>query len=193
MNRVLKRLAVVCVAILFSGCANTMPDKADLFVDIASQPAGLYPTSLDAIVIGRDKRPDPSIILYAIENEPEERIANRVPPQILIKESLVQGLRQQGLNMDDRADISITILVKELQAKVTRPHTLFETQARTRLQVIIGHLGNVVTLEYNREASKESLTRPKALFLETMLNDQLTETLTKILDDQRFQAAIKGR
>ena len=193
MNRVLIRLAVAFAVVLFCGCANTMPDKADLFIDIANQPAEVYPASLNVIVIGRDKRPDPSIILYAMENEPPVRISNRTPPQILIKDSLVQGLRQQGLNMGDRANISITILVKELQARVTKPRSLYASQAKTQLQVIVGNYGNVVTLDYTREASKESLTRPSVLYLETMLNDQLTETITKILEDQRFQAAIKGR
>jgi uncharacterized lipoprotein YajG len=193
MSRVLQRLAVALVAIVLSGCAGAMPGKADLMVDTANQAEGVYPASLDVIVIGRDKRPDPSVILYDMEDEQPQRIANRVPPHILVKESLVQGLRQQGLQMDERANISITVLINDLQAKVTKPHTLYVSQAKTRLQVIVGHLGNIVTLEYNREANKESLTRPGIPALEEMLDDQLTETITRILSDQRFQVAIKGR
>ncbi|MDR3630419.1 MAG: YajG family lipoprotein [Desulfocapsaceae bacterium] len=193
MNRGLLAGILALVAMILAGCANTMPEKADLMPDIKGQSAGIYPAALDVIVIGRDKRPDPSVILYEMDNEPVQRLTNRIPPQVLIKDSLVQGLRQQGLNLGDRSDISITVLVKELQAKVTKPRALYESQARTRLQIIVGNYGNVVTLEYNREANKESLTRPQVLFLETMLNDQLTETITKILEDRRLQDAIRGR
>jgi len=70
---------------------------------------------------------------------------------------------------------------------------LYTTKARTGLQLIVNKNGNTLTLDYNHEATKDSLTRPKVLDLEMMLNDQLADIVTKILADNRVRTAITGK
>ena len=190
----MKKLVVfIFMAMVLTGCAGTMPEKADLNIEVADQSAGVYPSSLQISVVGQDNRADPYIIIYNLDKEATTMLESRVPPQVLVKDSLAQGFRQQGLSRGDRSNITVSVVLKELQAKVTKPGALYTSHARTRLDLIIGNNGNVLTLEYNREASKESMTRPKVLFLETMLNEQLTEIVVKMLEDHRVQAAIKGK
>jgi len=189
----MKKLIVFIVAVSLFGCAGTMPEKADLNIEIARQAAGVYPSSLDASVIGRDRRAEPYIISYQVDNKPEKNIISRVPPQVLVKESLIHGLRQQGLSQGDRSGIAMVVVVKELLAKVTKPGMLYTTKARTGLQLIVNKNGNTLTLDYNHEATKDSLTRPKVLDLEMMLNDQLADIVTKILADNRVRTAITGK
>ena len=190
----MKKLVVfIFMAMVLTGCAGTMPEKADLNIEVADQSAGVYPSSLQISVVGQDNRADPYIIIYNLDKEATTMLPSRVPPQVLVKDSLAQGFRQQGLSRGDRSNITVSVVLKELQAKVTKPGALYTSHARTRLDLIIGNNGNVLTLEYNREASKESMTRPKVLFLETMLNEQLTEIVVKMLEDHRVQAAIKGK
>jgi uncharacterized lipoprotein YajG len=190
----MKKLVVfIFMAMVLTSCAGTMPEKADLNIEVADQSAGVYPSSLQVSVVGRDNRADPYIIIYNLDREATTMLESRVPPQVLVKDSLAQGLRQQGLNRGDRSNITVSVVIKELQAKVTKPGALYATHARTRLELTIGNNGNVLTLEFNREASKESMTRPKVLFLETMLNEQLTDIVVKMLEDHRVRAAIKGK
>ena len=178
---------------ILTGCAGTMPDRADLYIEVVGQAAGVYPPSLEASVVGRDMRSDPSVIVYNTDRESIAMLTSRVPPQVLVKDSLAQGLRAQGLARGDRSNITISVVIQELQAKVTKPGALYAAKARTRLQIVIGNNGTSLTLDYNREANKESVTRPKVLDLETMLNNQLSDIVTKILEDPRVRAAIKGK
>jgi uncharacterized lipoprotein YajG len=190
----MKKLPVIIfLAMVLAGCAGTMPEKADLNIEVTDQAAGVYPSSLQVSVVGRDNRADPSIIVYNMANEAPTALASRIPPQVLVKDSLAQGLRQQGLSRGDRSNITVSVVIKELQAKVTKPGALYTSHARTRLELTIGNKRNVLALDYNREAKKESMTRPKVLFLETMLNEQLTDIVTKMLEDHRVQDAIKGK
>ena len=190
----MKKLVVfLSVVMILAGCAGTMPDKADLYIEVAGQSAGVYPPSLEASVVGRDERTDPYIIMYNTDKDSIAMLVSRVPPQVMVKDSLAQGLRAQGLSRGDRSDITISVVVQELQAKVTKPGALYTAKARTRLQLVIGNRGSVLTLDYNREANKESVLRPKVLDLETMLNNQLSDIVTKILEDPRVRTAIKGK
>jgi hypothetical protein len=61
------------------------------------------------------------------------------------------------------------------------------------VELTVDNNKNVLTLDYNREAKKESMTRPKVLFLEAMLNKHLTDIVTKMLEDHRIRDAIKGK
>ena len=58
-----KLVVLLSVVMILAGCAGTMPDKADLYLEVAGQPAGVYPPSLEASVVGRDGRTDPYIIM----------------------------------------------------------------------------------------------------------------------------------
>jgi uncharacterized lipoprotein YajG len=189
----MKNFIVIILAAVLFGCAGTVPEKADLNIDIAKQAAGVYPASLEVSVIGRDRRAEPYIIVYQVDNETDIGLVSRVPPQVLVKEGLSHGLRQQGLSQGDRSNIAVVIVVKELLAKVTRPGMLYATKARTSLQLIVSNNGGTLTLDYNHEATKDSLTRPKVLDLEMLLNDQLADIVTKMLADPRVRTAITGK
>jgi uncharacterized lipoprotein YajG len=189
----MKKLVLVFIVMILAGCAGTMPEKADLNIEIANQLTEVYPTSLDISVVGQDKRADPHIIVFKVDDGTATTVTSRVPPQILLKESLAHGLREQGLKQGNRSNITATIVIKELLAKVTKPGVLYSTKASTRLQLIVNTNKGVLTLEYERDASKDSMTKPKLLYLETMLNEQLTDILTKILADDRVRSAIKGK
>jgi uncharacterized lipoprotein YajG len=119
-----KLVVLIFMAVALTGCAGTMPDKADLILEVADQSAGVYPSSLEVSVVGRDKRADPYSIIYNLDNEATSMLPCRVPPQVLVKDSLAQGLRQQGLSRGDRSNITVSVVIKELQAKVTKPGAL---------------------------------------------------------------------
>jgi uncharacterized lipoprotein YajG len=189
----MKNLLFVLISIILAGCAGTIPEKADLDLEIADQPEGVYPASLDISVTGKDSRSEPHVILFKVDKETPMTLTSRVPPQVLARDSLVHGLRQQGLSRGDRSNIIATLNIKELLAKVTKPGVLYNTNVRTRIQLIVRNNGSVLTLEYNREANKDTLTRPKILDLEIILNEQLSEVLTKILSDDRVRVAIKKK
>ncbi len=189
----MKQCIIALLVMMLAGCAGTMPEKADLTIDVANQTAGVYPASLGVTIIGRDHRADPAVILYRVDNEPMVRLLSRVPPQELAKEGLTHGLRRQGLHQDDRSSIAVLIVIKGLLAEVTKPGVLYSSEVRTRLQVVVSNAGSTLTLDYNRQARKDSLTRPKVLDLEMMLNDQLSDIVDKILADHRVRGAIKGR
>jgi uncharacterized lipoprotein YajG len=190
---VMKNFLFVMVSMILAGCAGTMPDKADLNIEIANQPGGIYPSTINIVVIGQDKRPDPNVIISRTDRDPATVLASRIPVENLLKEGLAQGFRQQGLARSDRSAITATVIIKELLVKVTKPGALYAAKANTRLQFIVNNNGNILTLEYNRDSTRDSLTRPKLLDLEVMLNNQLAEIVTKILEDERVRTAINRK
>jgi uncharacterized lipoprotein YajG len=189
----MKNFLFVMISMILAGCAGTMPEKADLNIEIAHQPGGIYPSTINIMVIGQDKRSDPNIIIFKTDRDPATVLASRIPVENLLKEGLAQGFRQQGLAKSDRSAITATVVIKELLVKVTKPGALYTAKAYTRLQFIVNNNGNILTLEYNRDSTRDSLTRPKLLDLEVMLNNQLAEIVTKILEDERVRTAINRK
>ena len=188
----MKKLFILFVTALLAGCAGTMPKQADFDIDIGNQNAGRYPPAVSATVIGRDDRSEPYVIDYDAAGESRTKISSRIPPRIQLQESLERGLRRQGLKLREGADTAIVVEVKELLAKVTRPGMLYTAKVSTRLRLLVDNHGSRLTLDYNRETDSDSLTRPKVLDLELMINEQLSDIIQKILRDDRVRTAIVG-
>ena len=53
--------------------------------------------------------------------------------------------------------------------------------------------GNILTKEYNRASSQDSVTRPDIHDLEVLLNEQLSEIMAQALSDNQIRGAIKGQ
>ena len=189
----MKKFVFMIIAVILAGCAAATPEWADLTIDSARQKAGIYPASLEVSVIGRDNRSEPAIIIYAIGNDPAEKIRNRVPPENVVQESVLRGLLQQGLRRGSKSNIAVVVAMEELQAKVTKSSMLYTANVHSHLRVTVSNNGTTLALDYDRQANKDSLTRPEILDLEILLNDQLVDIVSKILDDQRVRAAIKGK
>jgi uncharacterized lipoprotein YajG len=189
----MKKLVSLFIVMILAGCAGSLPDKADLNIEIGKQSGGIYPASLDVNVIGQDKRPDSHIIIFKMDKEPATTLDSRIPPQNLLKESLAHGFLQQGLGLSQRSGVTATGIIKELQVRVTRTGALYAAVANTSLQLIINNNGNILTLEFNRKSKQDSMTRPKVLDLEMMLNEQLSDVVTKIMVDDRVRTAINRK
>lgn len=189
----MKKMGVVLLVMILAGCATTMPNMADLDITVARQQPATYPASLKVTLIGRDVRTKPAVIVYQLAGEPAVSLVSRLPIRELVQEGLARGLKQQGLNLVDQSDIAVVVKVKELLARVTKPGMLYSAVVRTRLRLVVGNGGSTLTLDFNREATKESLTRPEVLDLELMINNQLSDIVNKILSDDRVKQAIEGR
>jgi uncharacterized lipoprotein YajG len=61
------------------------------------------------------------------------------------------------------------------------------------LKLTVTNRGSVLTKDYNREASKETATKPSIPDLEEMLNAQLSDVIEKILGDGQVREAIRGK
>jgi uncharacterized lipoprotein YajG len=186
----MKKITILLLTALLSACVGSMPKQADLVIETGNPRADVYPPTVNANVIGRDDRSEPYVIVYDEGKEQTTKLLSRTPVHIQMKETLENGLRRQGLNLRDGADIAVVVVIKKLLARVTRPGTLYTAKAISHIRLLVENKGSTLTLDYNRETKSDSLTRPKVLDLEMMLNDQLSDITKKILDDDRVRAAI---
>ena len=190
----MKKLLLILITVVLSGCAGTMPNKTNLNPVLADQPAGVYPPGIVISVEGKDDRFEKSVVSYTFKNEPAV-LVNQVAPQILMTERLADGFSQQGLLRGGQTPVVVTIAVEELMVTVgkTKSGLLYKAEAKSRLRLTINNRGSVLTKDYNREASKETATKPAIRDLEEMLNVQLSDVIEKILGDGQVREAIRGK
>ena len=191
----MKRLLLMLIVIMLSGCAATMPNKTNLNPTLEDQPTGVYPAGIEILVDSRDDRLEKHVVAYSFKNEPVTVLFNQVAPQIMMAERLADGFSQQGLIRVGRANVMVTVAIEELLVTVgkTKSGLLYNAEAKSRLRLTVNNNGSVLTKDYNREASKESATKPDIPDLEAMLNVQLADVIEKILGDGQVREAIRGK
>lgn len=180
-------LLLMCILFL-NGCAPKYPAVANLNLEITPQPPIFSGSS--AYIEGHDARENEEVILYQLPEQPPIWVPNMNPPHILATERLAGGLREQGLMFESSAGVRILLEINELQVTVTKPKFLFAANAKTRVTLKVVKGGTSLAKKYEREATKESPQRPNLDKLETMLNDQLSEVINQILDDEDIRRAI---
>ncbi len=188
MNRIL--LLCACL-FLFAGCAK-QPVIANLNPRIGEQPSGIYGEPQRVAIIGKDLRKTADVVVY-LSDEPPTGLANIGSVQDLIAERLAAGLRSQGLRVDPSSQVVMKFDINELMVRVTRPKMLYVAEGKTYITLNVENQGTVFTKIYKREATKESARRPDLPKLEEMLNSQLAEIISLILQDQEVRSLIARR
>ena len=189
----MKKLLLVLIAVILSGCAGAGPNKTNLNPELAEQPAGVYPPGILITVEGKDNRPQKQVVIYTVYNEPAI-LVNQVAPHVLMAERLADGFTQQGLLRGGQTPVVVTIAVEELLVTVgrTKSGLLYKSNAKSRIKLTINNRGTVLTKDYNRQESKETATKPSIGDLEKMLNIQLSDVLQRILGDGQVRESIRG-
>ncbi len=189
----MNKIVILAFAVLLTGCGAKYPLTTNLNLQVSSQPAGIYSNGTSAALKGRDNRRDSAVAVYKFKDEPEIQIPNETEPHLLVTERLAIGLQEQGLKFESNSPVRIQLDLNELLVTVTRPKLLYSAKAKSRLSLTIKNGDISLTKKYDREANHESVTRPPLQDLEKMLNDQLTEIVTQILQDKEIQTAISKK
>jgi Uncharacterized lipoprotein len=188
----MKKLMLLLSVLLFVGCAAS-GHKANLNPVVDDQLDGLYQPGVDVSVDGQDERAGSQIIKIALPDTPVTLIPNQVSPHVMLAERLQDGFQQQGLARGSQSNINIGVVVEELQATLTKPGVMFNANAKSRIKLTVSNNGNILTKEYNRASSQDSVTRPDIHDLEVLLNEQLSEIMAQALSDNQIRGAIKGQ
>ena len=175
---------------LFSGCSAKYPQNTNLALQINSQTGGIYSNGISATLKGHDARRDTAVVVYQLKGKPEMRIPNQTPPHLIVTEQLANGLQKQGLVFKNSSPVRIQLDLNELLVLVTRPKILYSTKAKSHLTLTIRNETITLTKTYDREANNNSATRPPVHELEKLLNDQLTDIINQILQDEEVQDTI---
>ncbi len=189
----MNKIVLLTFAFLLTGCGAKYPLTTNLNLQVGNQTSGIYSNGTSAALKGRDVRKDSAVIVYHLKGEPEIQIPNLIEPHLLVTERLAIGLREQGLEFESASPVRIQLNLDELLVTVTRPKLLYSAKARSHLTLTVKNGDTTLTKKYDREANRDSVRRPPVQDLEKMLNDQLTEIVTQILQDQEVRASINKR
>lgn len=189
----MKKIALVACILLLAGCSAKYPLTTNLHLRVGSQSTGIYNNTITAVLKGHDARRDKAVVAYRIGDQPEILLENATEPHVLITDRLANGLLEQGLVFQNSAPVRIQINLDELLANVSRPKLLYSATARSHVTLILNNRGTTLTKTYDREANRESATRPPVQDLEAMLNEQLNEIIKQILQDDEVRTAIRTR
>lgn len=191
----MKKLLLLVIVAMLSGCAAALPDKTNLNPRLEIQPTGVYPPGIEIVVDSQDDRFEKQVVMFSLKNEPAKMLFNQVAPQVMLAERLADGFGQQGLTRVGRANMTISVAIENLMVTVTKTKSnlLYNSEARTRIKLKVNNNGFTLSKDYNREASEETATKPDMPDLEAMLNDQLSDVIEKILGDGQVREAIRGK
>ncbi len=189
----MKRLLFLALVFFFGGCAAHYPLATNLSLQVGGQTAGIYSANTTASLTGHDGRKDSAVVVYRLTGDPEVAIPNGKEPHVLITEQLAAGLKQQGLVFAKGSPVHIELDINELVATVTRPKLLYKAKARSSIKLSVHNRETTLTRIYNREADRESATRPDVADLEKMLDAQLSEIVDQIFKDQEVRSTIGAR
>jgi uncharacterized lipoprotein len=190
---IVKKIAILAFVVLLSGCSAKYPLNTNLDLQVNNQTSGIYNTGISAALRGHDARQDTAVVVYQLKGKPEIRIPNQTAPHIIITEQLANGLQEQGLVFKNRSPVSIQLDLNDLLVLVTRPKILYSAKAKSHLTLTLKNKTITLTKTYDREAKNDSATRPPVHELEKLLNDQLTDIVNQILQDEEVQATISKK
>ena len=179
------------LTLLICGCAPQYPTEANLNLQIKAQPPVYSDTSV--FIQGHDARGSEEVIVYLAKDQPPIKVDNMSPPHLLITERLASALRDQGVTFENNADTRIFLEINELLVSVSRPKFLYTAEAKTNITLKVVKESTSLAKKYDRVATNESAKRPGVHQLENMLNDQLSEIIAQILQDQDIRKAISSR
>lgn len=187
----MNRLVLLACLLLLSGCTAKYPAIANLNLRVTAQPP-IY-TDADAFIQGHDARKYKEVIIYQLKDQEPIGVPNISPPHILATERLAGGLRDQGLTFESISNVQIHLDIDELLVTVTKPKFLYTAEAKSRVTLKVIKSGTSLAKKYEREATQESAQRPDIRKLENMLNEQLSEIINQILQDQDVRSAILSK
>lgn len=190
---IVKKIAILAFVVLLSGCSAKYPLNTNLDLQVNSQTGGVYSNDISATLKGHDARLDTAVVVYQLKGKPEIRIPNQTAPHIIVTEQLANGLQEQGLVFKNRSPVSIQLDLNDLLVLVTRPKILYSAKAKSHLTLTIKNKTITLTKTYDREANNDSATRPPVYELEKLLNDQLTDIVNQILQDEEVQETISQK
>lgn len=189
-EHLMKKYLLLLLTLLLAGCSTKYPLTTDLTLVVSSQPTDIYRDGTSAALTGHDARANSAVIIYQLKGEPEIEIPNQTAPHIVVTEQLASGLKEQGVVFASASPVRIRLDIKELLVTVTRPQLLYRATAKSHLSLTIKNKGMSLARTYNREANRESVTKPPIVELEAMLNDQLNDIIEQILQDEEIRATI---
>ena len=178
------------IAVMVAGCAPQYPLYGNLH--LAGKPQPLVYSDASAFLRGQDGRQQKEIFAYLQAGQPPVRIENMQPPHIVLTERLAEDLQAQGLAFSETAVTRIFLEINELLVTVSRPKLLHLAEARSRITIRVVTETTTLTKNYQREATRETPQRPKVEQLESMLNEQLDEILSQVVNDEDIRRAITG-
>ena len=176
--------------LLLFGCSSPVMYESYLDVDIPETTANLYSDSAVSIH-AKDLREQSEVVHYNLDSSSASRLANAVPVQKLLTERLASALEQQGLQFAADAPVTITLEINELAGVVPRPKILNKTEAKSAIRLIVNNRGTTLTKDYKRQAEQESVTLPDLWDVEMLLEEQVTEILELIINDEKMRSLIK--
>jgi len=189
----MKKTAMVACIFLLAGCSADYPLYANLHLRAGNQPMGIYDNTTTAILSGHDARKNSAVVAYQIKGQSEILLPNETEPHVLVANQLARGFLEQGLVFENGAPVRIQLNLEELLVKVNRPKILYNATARSHITLIVTNRGTTLTKTYVREANRETATQPPVKDLEKMLNEQLTDIVKQILQDEEVRTAIRTR
>lgn len=186
----MKKLALIVSLVLLAGCSANYPLTTTLHLHSDSQSGEVYDHTITAVLRGHDARQESAVVAYRF-GQPEILLPNETEPHALLTSQLAQGLLQQGLEFKENAPIRIQLNLEHLLADVSRPKILYNATAKSHITLIVSNRGTTLSKTYKREANRESPTRPALVDLEQMLNEQLSDIVSQILEDREVRDAIR--
>lgn len=187
----MKQLAAIALALLLGGCATKQPVTANLNLTLGDQPIARFQNAAISIQ-GEDLRKDAEVIRYTVKEEVTSQLSTLTPPEITLKESLARGFDSQGLTINPAARVHMTVEVKELLVTVDQPQILHDIHAKSVITLKVINGAQTISKRYNREETRESVTKPKIAQLEKILNDQLSDIAQQILKDEEIRKTISA-
>lgn len=188
----MKHIVLLLSVFLFTGCGVKYPETASLTLLLPGQPAKMYVNST-VFVHGHDVRENPEVIIYKVKKEPNVKVPNLTSPLIVITEGLTDGLREQGLRFATNSAVRLELELNQLLATVTKPKTLYNFEAVSRITLKASDGTGTLTKKYNRQGDRTSVSRPKIAEIEKMLNEQLSDIVTQILLDMELRELITSK
>ncbi len=191
LEKSMNRICYFICLLLLNGCAK-QPVIANLNPYLDDQPAGIYSGGISATVIGQDARKNTEVILF-LNDEPTSRLANISAPADTISMRLTTGLRNQGLDIKSSSPVHLTFVINDLRVLVNRQNLLYHADAKTHIVLTVENRGTVFTKVFQREAYKDTATRPKLADLEKMLNTQLADIIQQVLQDEEIRGLVNRK
>lgn len=184
------RFFLLFLPLLLSACTSRYPLVADLRPTIPLTKSSYVETTASLTV--SDQRDSPAVIRYKLDELVPAEVENMVTVKEVLSDRLHRLFAAQGIRYNSAAQVKLHFTLDDLVNTVTKSGFFYEALAETQLRFTITSGKQSIEKKYSREASLIYPIRPTVNQLSAMLDKQVQEIFTSIINDQEIRDAISS-
>lgn len=182
-------LLTLFTAFMLGACA-TPPSHVIVSPILLHKPQVQY-VNKQAQLSVTDLRSNSHVVQILTEGEAADLFSSQAQLSAVIKKSLSQAFKNQGLTINDKSENKIHLYIEQAKTSVNKSFTKYSARNDIALKIKIENSAQTLTKTFSAKGTSNGPFSPDIAVLERDLNQQLGNLLSQIVQSNEINSFIQ--